>query len=83
MSGYTLQGIGKTVSEDGKNVTFTVTNKKSTPGKTPTSTPTRGSTGTTSKPKTGDDQNMILPLVGMIVAAVVILFAGIGMRRKN
>ena len=77
VSGYTLQGIGKTVSEDGKNVTFTVTNKKSTPGKTPTSTPTRGSTGTTSKPKTGDDQNMILPLVGMIVAAVVILFAGI------
>lgn len=83
VSGYTLQGIGKTVSEDGKNVTFTVTNKKSTPGKTPTLTPTRGSTGTTSKPKTGDDQNMILPLVGMIVAAVVILFAGIGMRRKN
>ena len=91
-SNYTLDKLDGPYKDDKTGVFyFTLTNKYLTPTPTPktkiTPTPTtkvnKTPTPTHKVPKTGDDQNILLPVIGVLAAGLVLVLLGMNIRRKS
>lgn len=96
MTNYALSDIDTNEDADGVKY-FVLTNRYLTPTPTPkvkhtptptprtriTATPTPKPNITHSVPKTGDDQNILLPIIGVLAAGLVLVLLGMNIRKKS